>query len=294
MTEPRAADGSHGAYALQETRAEDFEALHALRLRAMRPSLERLGRYDEQRSRERLAESFVPAHTQHIVVDDRRVGFLVLRKLSQALRLNHFYIDPPYSRRGIGSAVLRGVLAQADELQLPVELVALKGSEANRFYQRHGFIATGEGPWDIDYLRPPQTPVLQLVRRFWQALQARDFAGARALLSDDFGSTLWSSGERYTSADGYIAMQQAYPEGWTILLRDLVRLADGRVLALVRVDQPPGVFFATTLCRVDEGRITAVDEYWATVEAPPAWRTPAAFAGLQPCNPQDDPRAQRP
>jgi GNAT superfamily N-acetyltransferase/ketosteroid isomerase-like protein len=293
VTEPRPA-GFAVAYALRETRAEDFEALHALRLRAMRPSLENLGRYDEQRSRERLAESFVPAHTQHIVVDGQRVGFLVLRKLSHALRLNHFYIDPPFSRRGIGSAVLRGVLAQADELQLPLELVALKGSPANRFYQRHGFVATGEGPWDIDYLRPPQTPTLQLVRRFWAALQARDFAGARALLSDDFSSTWWSSSERYTSADGYIAMQQAYPEGWTIHLKELVRLADGRVLALVRVDQPPGVFFATTLCRVDEGRITAVDEYWATVEAPPAWRTPQAFAGLQRCDPQDDPRAQRP
>ena len=33
----------------------DFEDLLALRLRAMRESLERIGRYDEQRARERLA-----------------------------------------------------------------------------------------------------------------------------------------------------------------------------------------------------------------------------------------------
>lgn len=286
--------GATAAYTLEVAQAGDFEALHALRLRAMRPSLERLGRYDEQRSRERLAEGFVPAQTQHIIVNGLRVGFFVLRRLSHALRLNHFYIDPPYARRGTGSAVLRGLLAQADEAQLPMELAALKGSEANRFYLRHGFVCTGQGPWDIDYLRPPQTPALQLVRHFWQALQARDFAAARACLSDHFCSTWWSSGERYTEADGYIAIQAAYPEGWALNLKELVRLADGRVLAVVRVDHPPDVFFATTVCRVDSGRIADIDEYWATVEPPPPWRAPEAFAGLQRFNPQDDPRAQRP
>lgn len=287
---PTPADG----FALETARADDFEALHALRLRAMRESLEALGRFDERRARERLADGFVPAHTQHIVVNGQRVGFLVLRRLSHALRLNHIYIDPPHARQGVGSAVLRWVLAQADAELLPVELVALKGSAANRFYLRHGFVCTGEGPWDIDYLRPPLTPTLRVVRQLWAAMQARDWARARALLRDDLQASWWTSGEHYGSADGYIAMQAAYPEGWTLHLKELVRLDDGRVLALARVDHPPAHYFSTALYRIDDGLIAGIDEYWSTLEAAPDWRTPARFAGLSRFDPLHDPRARMP
>ena len=123
-------DVAPAGFALEGAQPDDFEALLALRLRAMRESLERLGRYDEQRARERLAENFEPAHTRHIVVGGRRVGFLVLKTLSHAMRLNHLYIDPAFQRRGIGHRVLQWVCAEADRQQLPVELMALKGSEA--------------------------------------------------------------------------------------------------------------------------------------------------------------------
>lgn len=282
------------AFALQGAQADDFEALLALRLRAMRPSLERLGRYDEQRARERLAEHFDPAHTQHVVVDGRRVGFLVLKTLSHALRLDHLYIDPPMQRRGIGHALMAWIGAEADRQQLPVEVVVLKGSEANRFYLRHGFVATGDGEWDIDYLRLPQWPSVRSVRSLWAALQARDWAAARALLSDDLQATWWTSGERFDGADAFVEVQRRYPEGWVIHLLELERLEDGRVLSLLRVDQPPHSFFATSIARVDDGLIHALDEYWATLEAPPQWRTAQAIKGLGRFDPLADPRAAAP
>lgn len=286
--------GPDDGFALETASAADFEALHALRLRAMRESLQALGRYDERRSRERLAEGFVPAHTQHIVVGGQRVGFLVLRRLSHSLRLNDLYIDPPFAGRGIGGAALRWVLAQADAAQLPVELVALKGSRANAFYQRHGFVCTGEGPWDIDYLRPPLTPALRVVRALWAAMQARDWPAARALLRDDLQASWWTSGERFAGADGYIEVQSSYPEGWTIRLKEAVRVDDGRVLTLARVDHPPAVYYATALFRVDDGLVASIDEYWATSEEPPAWRSAARYAGLSRFDALDDPRAQLP
>ena len=33
---------------------------------------------------------------------------------------------------------------------------ALRGSDSNRFYQRHGFVQIEESEWDIEYLRPAQ------------------------------------------------------------------------------------------------------------------------------------------
>jgi GNAT superfamily N-acetyltransferase len=282
------------AFTLAPANADDFEALLALRLRAMRDSLTRLGRYDEQRARERLATGFAPGHTRHVIAGGQRVGFIVLKPLSHALRLDHFYIDPPEQRQGIGSQVLRWVCDEADRQLLPVELCALKGSDANRFYLRHGFVLTGEGDWDYDYLRQPTTPSLRTVRALWAAFQARDWAAARPLLHDDLQVTWWTSGERFAGASAFIEVNASYPESWTLRVIELTHLQDGRVLSLLRVDQPPNCFFATSLFRVDDERIVGIDEYWATVEPPPAWRSSGALAGSNRFDPRDDPRATMP
>jgi GNAT superfamily N-acetyltransferase len=281
-------------FALHGASADDFEALHALRLRAMRESLERLGRYDPQTARERLAAGFAPEHTQHIVVDGRRVGFLVLKHLSHVMRLDHLYIDPAHQRRGIGAQVMRWVFAQADGAQFPLELCALKGSDANRFYLRHGCVKTGEGDWDIDYLRMPPSEGVRAVRALWSALQAGNWSAARALLHDDLQAVWWTSGERFAGADAFIEVNARYPEGWTVRVIDVSMLRDGRAMAVVRVDQPPHSFFATSFYLTDDGIITAIDEYWATLEAPPPWRNLGAIAGASRFDPLTDPRAQIP
>jgi len=289
VSEPAAA-----AFTLEGASADDFEALLARRLRAMRQSLADLGRYDEQRARERFARGFVPAATQHIVVNGQRVGFIVLKQLSHALRIDHLYIDPPAQRQGIGGAVLEQVCVQADQALRPIELCALKGSAANRFYLHHGFVPTGQGEWDIDYLRSPVTPNQRAVRALWAAFQRRDWAAARALLADDLQATWWTSGERFAGADGFVQIQARYPEGWTIQLLELAPLQDGRVLTLVRVDHPPHSFFATSIFRVDDGLVVGIDEYWATAEPPPAWREAASLPCRSRFEVRDDPRARAP
>jgi len=63
---------------------------------------------------------------------------------------------------------------------------------------------------------------------------------------------------------------------------------------VVRVDQPPQTFFATSFFHLEDGLIFAIDEYWATAEAPPAWRIDAGLAGWRRIDPADDPRAGPP
>lgn len=276
------------AFAVEPVAAADFEPLFALRMRAMRESLSALGRYDEQRARERLAATFDIPNTRHIVVGGERLGFFVFKRLTQAYRLEHLYLDLPAQRRGIGGALLRDLCARADAEQLPIELCALKGSDANRFYLRHGFVEIGEGEWDIDYLRQPLTASLRAVRTLWEAIEARDWAAARAQLHDDAQTTWWTSGERFADADAYIGVQRGFPEGWSVRLLELGALQDGRVISLTRVDHPPASHFATSLFRMDDGRIAGIDEYWATLEAPPSWRE--GLPGITRFDPRADPR----
>jgi GNAT superfamily N-acetyltransferase len=137
---------------LQPVAASDFEDMLALRIDAMRPSLERVGRFDLARSRERLAAGFVPPYMQHILLDGVRVGFFTLKPEGDtALRLDHLYLRSSASGQGIGAWVLGQVLAQARERGLAVRLTALKESDANRFYLRHGFVLQGEEGVDLHY-----------------------------------------------------------------------------------------------------------------------------------------------
>jgi len=55
---------------------------------------------------------------------------------------------------GIGSWVMEQVLQEADRHGKAVRVTALRLSDANRFYQRHGFQLQAEGEWDLYYLRP--------------------------------------------------------------------------------------------------------------------------------------------
>jgi GNAT superfamily N-acetyltransferase len=131
----------------------DFEALLSLRLAAMRESLERVGRFDPQRARERLSRGYQPAHTRHILRRGELVGFVVVVPREEGWLIDHLYIHPSAQGEGIGSWVLKQVLAEADAAHKPVSVTALKHSDANRFYQRHGFELQAEGEWDWYYLR---------------------------------------------------------------------------------------------------------------------------------------------
>jgi GNAT superfamily N-acetyltransferase len=124
----------------------------------MRESLERLGRFDPERARSRLRGTFRPECTWSIEVDGQRLGFYALRPDGDGLRLDHLYLRPGAQGEGLGGQVLRRILDEADRLGLPVRVGALRGSDSNRFYRRHGFVQTAESEWDIDYLRPARAP----------------------------------------------------------------------------------------------------------------------------------------
>jgi GNAT superfamily N-acetyltransferase len=111
-----------------------------MRIQAMRESLERIGRFDPQRARDRFLSSFEPSECKFILIDGVSVGFVVVRLVESQLLLDHLYVVPEHQKKGIGSAVLGSVLKDADTRSVAVKLGALRDSDSNRFYQRHGFV----------------------------------------------------------------------------------------------------------------------------------------------------------
>lgn len=138
--------------ALEPVVDADFEAMLALRIDALRGSLEQLGRFNPDVARARLKAQFCPEWMRHLVRDGERVGYFTVEPREGELRLHHLYLTPAAQGQGIGA----WVLAQVKQRGLPISLAALRGSRANAFYRRHGFRVVEEQDFDIEYRWEPQ------------------------------------------------------------------------------------------------------------------------------------------
>jgi GNAT superfamily N-acetyltransferase len=137
---------------------DDFEDLLSLRIAAMKESLSRIGRFDPLRARERFRSGFSPENTRHVVVSGSRVGFVTVKPCDDGLLLDHLYVLPSFQGRGIGALILASIFNAADTDGQQIRVGALKESDSNRFYERHGFKMVSEGEWDNYFVRPCQTP----------------------------------------------------------------------------------------------------------------------------------------
>lgn len=149
-------DAPAPAAALRPAVADDLDLIAALKERVLRPDLEPLVGWDPVRSRARVEEHFSTAHTRMILADGAVAGTITVRPDGDESWLEMFYLDTAFQGRGIGTAVLRTVLAEtppAHDLRLQV----LVGSAARRLYERHGFVVEHDDGIDIWMRRASRT-----------------------------------------------------------------------------------------------------------------------------------------
>jgi GNAT superfamily N-acetyltransferase len=132
----------------------DFEPLLAIRIDVMREHLERVFRYKPSRARRIFREHFSEPGLRLILIGDETAGCVGFRIGESEIKIDSFYLARCYHNRGLGTVILKVLLAEADVLGLPVQLDVLHGSPADRFYQRHGFVKLGEDDVETHYERP--------------------------------------------------------------------------------------------------------------------------------------------
>ncbi|WP_430868161.1 GNAT family N-acetyltransferase [Demequina aurantiaca] len=140
----------------------DLEWIVELRAVVLRADLERVGRFDPIRVRQWMRNGFRAADTQVIVLDGADIGSIAVRRETDARWLEYFYIAPEFQGMGFGSQVLEQVLAAQESS--PLRLNVLRGSRAQRLYERHHFTLDPEVDTDDVHLhmtyRPPGSPAL--------------------------------------------------------------------------------------------------------------------------------------
>ncbi len=143
-------------FQLRLAHPSEASALADLRVAAMRPSLEAIGRFDAQRARERFLNGFIAEQTRVIMIEAGVAGLVVTSERDSQIELEHLYIQPRWQGRGLGSHVLQIIFSEADSAQKPIRVGALAKSPSNDFYQRHGFYLVEVAEWDNYYVRNPQ------------------------------------------------------------------------------------------------------------------------------------------
>ena len=96
--------------------------------------------WDEARHTRHFSECMARGHIFIIEVDDTRVGMIQIFDEATALEVGEIQVQPAAQNRGVGSTVLKDVVARAHKSKKSVRLrVGLKNERAYRLYQRLGF-----------------------------------------------------------------------------------------------------------------------------------------------------------
>lgn len=139
------------AFTLRPVEEADFEPLLDLSVRVLRADLDRVGRFDPDRRRSRMRAGFDPATLSAVECDGRLVGCIAAIPAVDHVEIHSFYLEPAVQGRGLGAAVFGAVAARHPGLPLRIEV--LKGAAVHRFWEKQGFMRTGEQAFDWLYER---------------------------------------------------------------------------------------------------------------------------------------------
>ncbi len=102
--------------------------------------------WDPEDQRRRFDAAFAPEQSLIVVADGSDVGVLTVVRRPAEVWLDLVELLPAYQGRGLGTAIVRDVVADAHRDGLPVALQVLKNNPARRLYARLGFQVEGETP----------------------------------------------------------------------------------------------------------------------------------------------------
>ncbi len=131
-------------YTLRQADPNDYDFLYRLHVATMKEYVTVLWGWDEEMQQRLFRERFDPSRTQIVVVNGADAGVLRLQRSELEYFIDNIGIAPAYQGLGIGSAVIRDIVREANAKGLPVRLSVLRPNPARRLYERLGFSATEE------------------------------------------------------------------------------------------------------------------------------------------------------
>jgi L-phenylalanine/L-methionine N-acetyltransferase len=140
------------SFALRPARPDDFLFCQRVTHQTMRGIIDAIWGFDEAEQAQRFARQWNSAEARIIEVGGEPAGWLQTGPAGGALFLKQIYLDSRFQRAGIGTGVIRSVIAQAQRQGVAVVLGVIKINPARRLYERLGFRTTHEDEFKF-YMR---------------------------------------------------------------------------------------------------------------------------------------------
>jgi GNAT superfamily N-acetyltransferase len=141
--------------ALRPATAEDLAFARRLYLDNMREATERVLVWDVARQTAGFDARFEPGEVSVIRLDGEDIGWMQVAEPEGEFFPKQFFVAPVFQRRGIGTALLRDLVARAAKAGKGVTLGVVKGNPARSLYERHGFQMASEDRYKLYMAKEP-------------------------------------------------------------------------------------------------------------------------------------------
>jgi ribosomal protein S18 acetylase RimI-like enzyme len=141
---------------LRASHARDFDFARGLYFETMRSMIERLFGWNQARQEENFTGWFKIDEVSIITVDGVDAGWIQQRADSGEIFLGSIYVVPSMQGKGIGTHVLRSLLASAKHRSKVLTLAVMKINPAIRLYERLGFRITHADEYKFYMRADPQ------------------------------------------------------------------------------------------------------------------------------------------
>ncbi len=143
---------------LRKATAADSEFAYQTKKTALGRYIEQVWGWDEEEQRRLHDDRFARREYQVIQTSGTDVGILVGERLPDHIAVYQLFVLPEHQGKGIGTACMERILADAAGTKLPVRLDVLKvNQQALQFYRSLGFRSIGETETHIQMERRGNT-----------------------------------------------------------------------------------------------------------------------------------------
>ena len=128
---------------LRDVKIEDFNFLYNLHREALMPCIDLTWGWEEEWQLDYFRKHFDPGTRKIIQLKGEDIGCISVQDQDDALFIAYIAILSIYQRQGIGSHLIRDVIREAENRNIPVRIHTLKVNPVRDLYERLGFRIMG-------------------------------------------------------------------------------------------------------------------------------------------------------
>lgn len=130
-------------FSLRPAEKGDLRMLYELHAASMREAVAATWGWDESWQEEYFRHRFCPSRVTIVAVNGEAIGMMEVEERCQDIYLHNLEFFPRFQERGVGSEILRRLIAKARNRGVPLRLQVLRANpRARRLYERLGFVET--------------------------------------------------------------------------------------------------------------------------------------------------------